>query len=550
MHPRKELSVKQVLSNPRSGFTLLELMVTLIVSALVVASVYGVYTSSSEGMEEATAKAQVIPQAQVAMAELSGLLLSAGAFASPDSKLDENSVRAAPGASAPYIPRILSMYQVGDNQNRAIGFQTLPTNQDGTEPIASSDELIFVTARSFPNYFIVEDLQGSGQRIDRAFSSVRLAERGTRRLAKQPFDTSVTDPSAPEMPAGYNGALFAQKLLEGSPMSGMAVPKVMLRLTDREGYSQYAPIDTIQMTNVSSVMNGMIAENAFTPGSVDLVSLNIQFVSGQGPLIQAPELIGGIERTRNVDDGYVAAFLEVFRVGSCIEGNSDENVVLVLEQLNPKALFDSASAELPAPFALPAARCQARQSEMVAGEPLVFSQEVLVRNLVDFQMWFDCGNSGRLGSRMTQLSGQHLWAAPEPVAGPFAYDGSDMPDPGSISNHNCVLMPSVATATQPADTMSTSGADVFRARVAHIRLSVRSDRERQREHVGFQKIVGIELLSDLDPSQVDSSPGLPLSTIDLNSDPSNSASVVTFQNSVVLNNIVPRNRIDPFNFSP
>jgi hypothetical protein len=198
--------------------------------------------------------------------------------------------------------------------------------------------------------------------------------------------------------------------------------------------------------------------------------------------------IHGIEPTSLDDERYEAALLDAYWYHVVPVAGELGNYALVRERINAGAVLAA----------------MASNGGVLGAPPASFEppqRMVITDRVVDFQVWFDCATEG------------------DGVVESVAWNTDWVPPNGSDAPHNCV-----APAASPTS--------IQRARVAHVRLSLRTENERaNRLHL---KLGGAEtwgLGDDLNA---------PLQSFDVAPDALGAASVVTLQTSVELKNFALR----------
>ena len=494
----------------RQGFTLVELMITMLVVSAVVAAAYQLFASTSEGMYEAESLAQSTDRARYALEKLSRDVESAGAFGSPFSGQDPL-VHSRQLNGGELVAGIYAYKRTEDD--RRVG-----PLQENYNLATSSDELIVVGAYDYPFSFEVvlpNDLQTGPIRAPNSY-------RGALRFSQlDPFQTQAIDP--PVLPGG-----FADTLTNGDQMGAR-----LLQITDRNGFRQFAAIDNAVSYDPSPEVGGLILPQRTMLGSLlerarDQAGASDPAMSNELP---------GFEPASAGDVAYEAALLDAYRYRVCVDNNDPTNLRLVRERLDAADLAVNGAPPLP----------ELCESGGIGPGNAIVSQEPVADRIVDFRVWYDCADATNDGlvENVTWHSG---WIPP------------DQDDPG----HNCMYL----------DDNNQAGSGVVGqpnlGRMVHIRLSVRTDRERpDLQNFGFQRETGdvvnsidgalvtkAELPSELGtpvPNLGDLAPDVlgGLQTVDVDGDPRTAARVITLQVDVMLQNFADRRRIqlvqDPLN---
>lgn len=248
----------------------------------------------------------------------------------------------------------------------------------------------------------------------------------------------------------------------------------LLRITDRDGFNQFLPI---------------------TGATMKSSGLELTFPSGALRFRQDGEMYG-FERTSLADERYEAALIDAYWYHVVPVDGEPGNTALVRERLNAQKVMEDLGTGQPVLGDVP---------DQITSLVLATRQQTVITDrVVDFQIWFDCADSNGV---IQQASGDPLnWTT-----------GWTVPD-GTAAPHDCVA---------PDDPVT-----VQRARVAHIRLSLRTENERpNRPHLklGAEATWGFGEI-----------PNTPLQTFDIAPGAVGAAQVVTLQSSVPLTNYALR----------
>lgn len=331
-----------------------------------------------------------------------------------------------------------------------------------------------------------------------------------------PFDFEVTFP-APKGQAAIapnNNPLGAPRFSQLDPFVHDTVPVEvapqlqailvnnmedrLLRVLDRNGYSQF-----IEVTAAN-----------FVPGATG----GLRFSLGNNGLVYTErqnQEDWGIEPADEQDAGYSAALLDAYRYRVCIDRLDPQNLRLVRERLNAAQLVRGNRPPTP----------QVCDDAAIGPGQLVTSQETVVERVVDFRVWYDCADP----AGVQRPDWNTDWMPP------------GIADPG----HDCAYL-------NPAGGPAVAGTTPGNIRVAHIRLSVRTERERADvDNYGFLASDGrvfnltrdglTNSLAEIDNPANRIIGGL--QTFDIDGDPSTAARVVTLQLDVNLPNFGNRARI-------
>ena len=474
--PNKTIPALRLLRRSH-GFTLIELMVALVLSATLVSALYQFFSRTSESMYEADSMAGTTDQARFALELLSRDVQSAGAFASPDSATDPwmNTTQARlrtvrvrafmkPAAQQDVVlPN--SIHDTAFAQNsHTIG----AGGGTGGDQVISTDSLILVGAFDFPLSFQIDNVQNVG--ADGMTVRIPMHGRGVMRLlTPDPFNTTVPTRAGFAIPAPFQNYLAGQGI---DRWRGR-----LLRVVDRQGYFQFATVNA-------------------RPAFDDNIGITLTLGGPSGAYLmprQNNELMGLAPSTNDgtADVGYDAAFVDVFRYRLCVDPADRSNLRLVRERLNAGAVVNNnPTVDMPSD-------CGTLNANIIEQVPVL-------EHAVDFQVWFDCNQA----TDITAANSQNKW---DNYAGSWVRS-----DAAVVANpqHNCTITEAGGAA---------QAGQAARARFAHLRVSVRTDSER--------RDVGNYMFLDAGGNRVGS-----LQTVDLDNDPTTSARVVTFQTDIELPN--------------
>jgi prepilin-type N-terminal cleavage/methylation domain-containing protein len=256
----------------------------------------------------------------------------------------------------------------------------------------------------------------------------------------------------------------------------------LMRALDRNGYMMFA---TIEPDGVSYVNEELIFD----------------FSDDQRFFFRRGNEQNGFEPAATDDEGYEAALLDTFRYRVCSSVEDPDNLQLVRERVDPVTVITDLDS-LPRP-----AIC----GDLGGGD--ILEQVVVADRVVDFQVWFDCAEDGQ--DLIEELPVTLDWVTPDAV-------GSDV-------NHNCMRSEDLTAATF---------GDADLARVAHIRLSMRTATERQ-------NLANYRFITDGSPmgttnNETNAAILGGLQTFDVDGDPTSASRVVTIQLDLDMPNITNR----------
>ena len=351
------------------GFTLVEMMVTMVIVSVVLAATYQAFGDTSAAMYEVDSLAGTLDKGRFALEIMSRDVQSAGAFASPDARTDALSYGEQIGTS--------NVYGLYAFDGARVQIEPL---QSEFNRATASDEIIVLGAYDYPVNFEVSFPGG-----DLAHPFAPNIHRGALRFRQlDPFNVNLID--------AMGEALTTE---EQGPLVGLMLSR-LLRVTDRNGYSQFAPITA-------------------TTYNPDVNSGGLNFTVGSGAMTfreRPADGLKGFEPASEDDAFYSAAILDVYRYRVCADPYDGTSLKLVRERLDANTVVSGAA--LPRPQV-----CGA--GSIGVGNAIV-SQDTIVDRVVDFRVWYDCADpTSRLMEGVTWHDG---WFPP---------DGDD-------AGHNCVYL--------------------------------------------------------------------------------------------------------------
>ncbi|GEM_PF-5637241 len=413
----------------RRGFTLIELVVSMALTALIGLMAYALFGISADNLVEVDSLEVTASKGRFTIEKLRNVFQIAGSFSSPDSILD------------PFVqPRTPTpSYHVA-------GFHSYPGWQDSTSLAqdVSFDGIIITGAFDYPTSFDV------GGFVIGAATAMNIPGNflGMEKLNRvNPFSDVVRHPSGnylPDLEKQDWDVIDSYRFLERDFSTRL------IRVTDNLGYVQFVKSNFVNSTFSSSdiedlnngtssrTLNGLnipLSPNApfqvkykdpgagLNPDGLDLREIGLNpAASGEG------------------DRTYEASFIDSYwlHIINPFDPRDPTNRLLVMERLCADAVATDNPGLAPASpgNATPiAAGCGTNSRKMIAD------------HVVDFQVWFDCVPSGG-GELAMNTNWTRQWITPDNTTG----GGSCMnPGPGYAPG---------------------------RARVAHARITLRTSEER------------------------------------------------------------------------
>jgi len=439
-------------SDQPSGFTLAELLVAMVITGFLSASIFALYGTTSDSLAEADSLAETVDMTRFAAETMRRELRTAGAFGTPDSKRDPW-VKPKPsefgtGSDTKFVAGLVS-YNGGngwqdnrtpipdDGQNANLKLRSANSvTIDGTTYEPSFDGIITIGALDFPLSFELGGISSNGQS-----GRVYATERGLFKLRRNdPFHgieelggASTSDLNSIGLGAG--GFDFGSDSTY-TPIT-RDIDHRLLRIMDSQGYKQFVGIS-----------GGSHASGATVTDNPNNLLINF----GDSVRFRQGSQRWGIDPpTQQSDDkSYDAAMLDAFWYHVIRDPSDPRNAQLVRHRLDAESLTEalaSGSGGSPDWSSLdPSSYLAGTQNDYV----------VLADRLVDFQIWFDCAKAASTGS-LVGGSWNVGWNTP---------DGTSSTSTGG--------------ANAPVqDCLNPSDPAPGRVRMAHVRLSMRTATERQ-----------------------------------------------------------------------
>ncbi|AWV90793.1 PilW family protein [Bradymonas sediminis] len=350
----------------RAGFTLVELMVSLVILGMIMTVIFSLFSTTSDGLKEADSLVNTMDSARFAVERVGSDLKSAGAFASPDSKNDPWVIQ---GTSNQLCVQGIAGYKDWQNSTAILSTAKNNAHNSSGRVGVSFDGFIVMGAVDFPQTFEVADIvPGPPSR-----ATIPGHIRGvTKLLSNNPFylDTAL--------PAGINADVqthFADGL-----------PNRLLRIADRDGNLQFTGISA-----ATAVTGGPSTEA--NPVELELSpNLHVRQSKEDGSANQKgldPPTLG------DEDIGYGAALVDAYWYHVEPSPLDPDNYRLVRDRLDATKIAT--------------ALCAPANTNPADALPDSRDQVVIADRVADFQVWFDCADpSGNL-SGVDWIS---EWASP------------------------------------------------------------------------------------------------------------------------------------------
>ncbi|MFB6264297.1 MAG: PilW family protein [Bradymonadaceae bacterium] len=457
------------------GFTLVEVLVAVAITGMISLAIYAVFARTTESLQEADSLATTVNDAQFAVERMRSALRNAGAFGTPDSDHD-SWVKPDPRDHGTEIRVAGLVSYSGWQDDRSVLSKKKPdlqsTNERTKDLRASYDGIVVIGAFRYPGSFEIGDIASDG-----GSGKVFETERGLYKLKlNNPFDVQT----------GAHGYKFQKQSTYDSIIGKRAsgpnlINTEVIRVMDRHGYFQFAGISDASKGKSSS---GKLPSKTY---------LKIEFKHAL--YHREGNERYGLQPPSQQDAGisYEAALLDAFWYHVRQDPTDPGNLRLVRERLDADRLIEKG---LTKDWSnLDPAKYRAKEGEDYA---------VIVENVADFQIWFDCAPEDGAGN-IVKADWKMEWKPP---------DGSGTPASGSTAGYNCL---------DPSDP------DPGRARIAHLRLSLRTRTEQDDlEHKPFTTRGG-------------SGTHVQMGTFDTDGDTTDAAAVHTTQIDLELPNFAARN---------
>lgn len=323
----------------RRGFTLVELLISMLLASIVSIVLYSLFDTTSESLGEVTNLSDAQERVRFGMERLRADIKTAGSLSTPDSQAD---VWQRPKRAG---TRIIGVSAYDGWQDDRTAF---PTDVATANPNVSLDGFILMAAMDYPTSFEVRDLRSDAD----TDAQIGAHIRGLYKLYQvDPFKFSA------DAPPGFTDSAFLENQWGTR----------LLRLMDRQGYIQFVSLgDTI----------------TYTGGAAPYAAISLD--AAMKPVFKAPGEEYGLEQNPEGDFAYDAAVVDAYWYHVEADPSDPTNMRLVRERLcAPEVAAGLNAAGGFDPSTAPASNCPGGTDEIT----------VLVDHVADFQIWFDCTNN-------------------------------------------------------------------------------------------------------------------------------------------------------------
>jgi len=403
------------------GFTLTELLVAMVIAGILSAAILALFSTTSNALGQADSLASVVDRARFSLERLRTEVQAAGAFATPDS---QNDPRVQPKPST-----INRNYQVAGLVSYPGWQDNVPSGipdancraSDGSQGTCGSADLqpsfdgfIVMGAIDFPVTFEVREVSESGG------SAVSVANR--KGLLKLAYPDPFTRDELVPVTSG-------NAMDEFSSVANAAPSSLLRVVAPNSGNVQFAPVEDV----------------ADTTGANGEIGLAFNFEAGLG-LYRGlgPTGAEGLPKDsqQEEDQRYPgAAMIDAYRYYVDRDPENPDSYQLLRQRLDAAELAKSMGDGLGSGSASWSGLSKSGLEGIAVGDPVVIANRV-----VDFQFWVDCADTS---GAAREISWGEAW---------------DVPSGGTGDTGHACLAPS-----DPKPGL---------ARMAHIRMSMRTERER------------------------------------------------------------------------
>lgn len=478
------------------GFSLVELLVAMAITAIVSVAVLALMDSTSDSMNMAESSAEALDRTRFALDRVKSQLRNAGSYASVDSRDDprfkppqtyidkrnaageslngvlyegtwKNNGCAAMTSSTPANEsrRLAGLVSYSGWQDYASSVMTSnhqTAHTQGGNLMTQFDGIVVMGAYDYPVPF---DITMDPSNSDPDKWVVPDNPSGTYRLANP--DPFHTDPAPPSN--------FPSSDLEETT-NGKS--KRLLRIMDHHGNFQFSAIKTSKFD---------------TPNNNEL---QLELPDSHRPFFKPKSEPYGLEpcSQQSGDVSYRGALVDAYWLHVRQDPNNDQNYQLVRQRLDTKKVVKNLTGD---------GTSKASWSSFSPSSHTIGSPAVIADQVVDFQIWFDCAT----GSDGT-------------VSGAYWPTGWRIVDSSGNAIGN--------TSSSATNCLKPSDPQPARARMAHVRLALRTANER----------------GNLSHSMFQGGANETLQTFDLHTGHDGAAGVVTAQLDFELPNYAAQNITD------
>lgn len=334
------------------GFTLVELMVAMVLTAVLAIILYGLFDSTSDSLGEVSSLSQSNDEVRFAIELLRRDIETAGSLGTPDSR---NDIWIQPPIGT---GRVLGVTGYEDWQDDKTNFDS------GANPDVSADGIVLMGAFDFPVAFEfggMTSVSGPGQILE--------TSRGLHKmLGIDPFRLG------PSFSADFGTSTFVDQFFKNQWETRL------LRIMDSEGYFQFATPDAISSSDYTTGTPGVLSVPIVTGGAVPQLRFK-----GPGEVV-------GLDQDPTGETYYDSALIDAYWYHVIPSTQEPEINLLVRDRLCASKVFE----ELGEPENF-------NPEDALAGEACGEEERtVIAERVADFQIWFECVNgSGNLQPEWT-----------------------------------------------------------------------------------------------------------------------------------------------------
>lgn len=364
------LRLQKIRSMTSPGFTLVELMVAMVLTAVLAIILYGLFDSTSASLGEVSSLSQSNDEVRFATELLRRDIETAGSLGTPDSR---NDIWIQPPIGT---GRVLGATAYQDWQNDQTNFDS------AANPDVSADGIVLMGAFDFPVAFEFGGMTGAS-----GAGQILETSRGLHKmLGIDPFRLG------PAFSADFGTATFVEQFFANQWETRL------LRIMDSEGYFQFATPDAIVSSD-------------YTTGTPGVLTVPISSTRGPQLNFKGPGEVVGLDQDPTGETYYDSALIDAYWY-HVIPSTQEPGInLLVRDRLCASRVFD----ELDSPGTFDPADALAGAA---CGDE---ERTVIAERVADFQIWFECvDTSGNLEPEWTDA-----WDTPDggdcmDVAGTYA----------------------------------------------------------------------------------------------------------------------------------